>query len=387
MARSTVVIIGASSVGLPAAHTLLQEPSKVRVVLINPSPEFYFNVAAPRIFAKPKAFRADQYLLSIEDGFAQYPKESFEFIVGTATAIDVTAKSVSVSAPGSDNTQSVSYDYLLIASGATTPATTGSVTGSSIPFKAPGRTDTKELIVAAQEQIANAKSIVIGGAGPIGVELAGELAEAVEQSGNAGKVSITLVSATDRVLQMLKPSASSAAEKMLKQKNVKVITGTRVLGAEASKDDSSSWTVSLDNNEKLSTDVYIPTTGSIPNNSFIPEQFLDQDGWVKVTKELRVESAEAIYAAGDITNNTMRLAFKAGEQARIAANNIKVDIAGKGERKVYDQGTSVMMVVPIGEAGGTGQIFGFVPWSFMVRMVKGKDYFVSKAPDYLSGKA
>lgn len=387
MARSTVVIIGASSVGLPAAHTLLQDPSNVKVVLINPSPDYYFNIAAPRIVAKPKAFRADQYLLPIQGGFAQYPKDSFEFIVGTATAIDVTAKSVSVTETDSDNTQSLSYDYLLIASGATTAATNGSVTGSSIPFKAPGRADTKELITAAQQQIANAKSIVIGGAGPIGIELAGELAEAIEESGNAGKVSITVVSATGRVLQMLKPSASSAAEKILKQKNVKIITSTQVLGAEASSDGSGSWTVSLDSGEKLSTDLYIPTTGSIPNNSFIPEQFLDEDGWVKVDKELRVKSTEAIYAAGDITNNTMRLAFKAGEQARIAANNIKVDIAGKGERKVYDQGNSVLMVVPIGEAGGTGQLFGFVPWSFMVRMIKGKDYFVSKAPDYLSGKA
>lgn len=387
MARSTVVIIGASSVGLPAAHTLLQDPSNTKVVLINPSSEYYFNIAAPRIVAKPKAFRADQYLLPIKDAFAQYPKESFELIVGTATAIDVSAKSVSVAATDSGNSQSVSYDYLLIASGATTPATAGSITGSSIPFKATGRADTKEVIAAAQQQIANAKSIVIGGAGPIGIELAGELAEAIEESGNAGKVSITLVSATERVLQMLKPSASSAAEKMLKQKKVKIITGTRVLGAEASSDGSGSWTVSLDSGEKLSTDLYIPTTGSIPNNSFIPEQYLDVDGWVKVNKELRVESADAIYAAGDITNNTVRLAFKAGEQARIAANNIKVDIAGKGERKVYDEGNSIMMVVPIGEAGGTGQLFGFVPWSFMVRMVKGKDYFVSKAPDYLSGKA
>lgn len=386
MAPSTVVIIGASSVGLPAAHTLLQD-SNIKVVLINPASTFYWNIAAPRIVAKPKAFRPEQYLLSIKDAFASYKKELFEFIHGTATAIDVTTKVVSVAPAGSNDTRSVSYDYLLIASGATTPATAGTVTGSSIPFKPTGREELKDMIAAAQQQIANAKSIVIGGAGPIGVELAGELAEAVEQSGNAGKVSITLVSATDRVLQMLKPSASSAAEKLLKQKKVEVITSTRVLGAEASGDGAKSWTVSLDNGKTLSTDLYIPTTGSVPNNSFIPTDLLDKDGWVKVTKELRVESAEAIYAAGDITNFTMRLGFKAVEQARIAANNIKADILGHGERKAYDQGDSVMMMVPVGEAGGTGQVFGFVPWSFMVRMVKGKDFFVSKASDLVTGKA
>jgi NADH dehydrogenase FAD-containing subunit len=282
---------------------------------------------------------------------------------------------------------SLPYDHLLIGSGATTPATTGQVTGSSIPFKPSGRDDLKEVIEAAQKLITSAKSIVIGGAGPVGVELAGELAEAAAE--NSSDVSITLVSATDRVLHTLKSSASSAAEGQLKKKNVNVITSTRVLGVEASGD---SWIVSLDSGEKLTTDLYIPTTGFIPNNSFIPERFLATEGWVRVDKELRVLSSESsgtlpIYAAGDITTNWMRLSFKAAEQARVAAHNIKVDILEKGERKSYDQGDSVMMVVPIGEASGTGQIFGFVPWGFMVKMIKGKDYFMSKAPDYLAGKA
>jgi pyruvate/2-oxoglutarate dehydrogenase complex dihydrolipoamide dehydrogenase (E3) component len=157
-----------------------------------------------------------------------------------------------------------------------------------------------------------------------------------------------------------------------------------VTGAEASGD---AWTVSLDNGDRISADLYIPTTGVIPNNGFIPEQFLDKDGWVKVDKEMRVESSENIYAAGDITNNSMRLSFKAAEQAAVAANNLKADIQGKGERKCFDQGESIMMVVPVGASGGTGQIFGFIPFSFMVKMIKGKDYLISKATGIVAGKA
>jgi NADH dehydrogenase FAD-containing subunit len=110
------------------------------------------------------------------------------------------------------------------------------------------------------------------------VELAGELAEAVEQSGS--KASITLVSGTDRVLPMLKSSASSAARKMLEQKKVKIVTSKRVMGVETPADDGSNWTVSLEGGDKLSADLYIPTTGVVPNNSFIPAEFLDKDGWV-----------------------------------------------------------------------------------------------------------
>ena len=380
MAPVNVVVVGASYAGLIIAHSLLEVPD-VKVVLVNPSTKFYWNIAAPRIVAKAKAFKAEQYLLSINDAFTKYTAEKFEFIPGTATAIDVAAKSVSVT-PNEGEARSVSYDYLVLASGSTTTSTTGEITGFSIPFKQSNRDDVNELIEAAQQKITGAKEIVIGGAGPIGVELAGELAEAVEQSGSA--VTITLVSATDRVLPMLKPSGSSAAAKMLKQKNVKVITSTRVTGAEAS---GNAWTVSLDNGEKISADLYIPTTGVIPNNGFIPEQFLDKDGWVKVDKEMRVESSENIYAAGDITNNSMRLSFKAAEQAGVAVNNLKADILGKGERKSFDQGESIMMVVPIGESGGTGQVFGFTPFSFMVKMIKGKDFFISKAAPMLAGKA
>jgi len=380
MAPVKVVIVGASYAGLSIAHSLLEVPD-TKVVLINPSPTFYWNIAAPRIVAKANAFKAEQYLLSITDAFTKYPVEKFEFMLGTATALDVAAKSVSVTSNDGE-ARSVSYDYLALASGSTTTSTTGEITGFSIPFKQSNRDDVKQLIEAAQQKITAAKEIVIGGAGPIGVELAGELAEAMEQNGSSA--TITLVSATDRVLPMLKSSGSSAAAKILAQKKIKVITSTRVTGVEASGD---AWMVSLDNGEKISADLYIPTTGVIPNNSFIPGQFLDKDGWVRVDKEMRVESSENIYAAGDITNNSMRLSFKAAEQAQVAANNLKADILGKGERKSYDQGESILMLVPVGESGGTGQIFGFTPFSFMVKMMKGKDYFISKAAPIVAGKA
>ncbi|KAJ5596886.1 hypothetical protein VI817_003861 [Penicillium citrinum] len=384
MAPTTVAIIGGSYAGMSVAHSVLSVPN-VKVVMINPSTTFYWNIAAPRIVAKSTAFSPDQYLIPITKGFAKYPAESFEFIAGTATDIDVAGKTVSVT-PNSGDAKSISYDYLVIASGSTTAASNASITGASIPFKPTNHDNLKEIIASAQQQIAGAKEIVIGGAGPIGLEVAGEIAEAAQQSGN--KVSITLVSATDRVLPMLKPSASSSAANLLKKKQIKVITSTRVEGVEESGEGASkTWTVSLSNGEKLSADLYLPTTGSLPNNSFIPKHFLDEDGWVKVDKEMRVPSTEGIYAVGDITNNSMRLAFKTGEQAKIAGNNLKVDIAGKGTRQSYDQGESVMMVVPIGASGGTGQVFGFVPFSFMVKMIKGGDYFISKAAATVDGTA
>jgi NADH dehydrogenase FAD-containing subunit len=386
MAPVNVVIVGAGIAGLVVAHSLLQGVPDTKITLINPSQTFYWNIASPRIVAKPRAFKLKQYLLPIKDAFAQYPTNAFEFVAGTATAINVGSKTITVTLNGSGDSKELPYDHLVIASGSTNPSTTGAVTGISIPFKPSNRDDMKQIVAAAQEQIGRAREIVIGGAGPVGVELAGELAESL---GN--KAAITLISSADRVLPMIKASGSSAGEKKLKEKGVKIITSAKVTGAQKSTDRTKTWTVSLDNGKKLSADLYIPTTGAIPNNSFIPAEFLDSNGWVKVDKELRVQpssgSALPLYAVGDINTNDMRLSFKASEQAKVAVTNIKADIMGKGERKSYDQGESIMMLVPVGETGGTGQLFGMTPFSFMVKLVKGKDYFVSKAPQYLLGKA
>ncbi|KAJ5872642.1 FAD-dependent pyridine nucleotide-disulfide oxidoreductase [Penicillium soppii] len=390
MAPINIVVIGGSFAGLHIAHSVLRDVPDAKVTLINPSTSFFWNIAAPRIVAKPTAFRPEQYLLPIKDAFASYRADAFEFLPGTATAIETTAKTVTVK-PNEGEAKTLSYDYLVIASGSTTSATNGSLTGTSIPFKQSNHNDMEQLIEAAQGHIAGAKEIVIGGAGPIGVELAGELAEAVERSGNTGKVSITIVSATERVLPMLKSSASAAARKMLEHKNVKVVTSKRVVRVETPADDSSSWTVSLEGGDKLSADLYIPTTGVTPNNSFIPAHLLDKDGWVTVNKEMRVQSTDGsalpIFAAGDITNNSMRLSFKAVEQAQVAAANLKAEIVGGASIKSYNQGDSIMMVVPVGETGGTGQVFGFVPFSFMVKIIKGKHYFIDKAVSALAGKA
>ncbi|KAL4777190.1 hypothetical protein BDW60DRAFT_221133 [Aspergillus nidulans var. acristatus] len=378
----SVVIIGASFAGIPIAHTLLKELPVVKVTLINPSPTFYFTIAAPRILAKPDAFARDQYLLPIENEFSRYPKHSFSFVQGRASAIDISAKTVSV-----EDSERIAFDYLVIASGSTTASTKGA-DGIPIPFKQSNSGNMENLIQNAQASIETAKSIVIGGAGPVGVELAGEIAEAARQHGRT--VNITLVSATTRILPMLKPAGSTKAEEMLSSIGVKVMKNTRVSSA-VQEPVSRLWTVMLDKGKKIIADLYIATTGVLPNNEFIPAELLDDNGWVIVDEELRVkgkrESAPLpIFAAGDITNNPMRLSFKAQEQAAIVASNLKAEILGHGKRKSYNQGDKIMMVVPVGSTGGTGLIFGWTPWSSMVKIVKGKDFLISKARSATAAK-
>ncbi|PYH83762.1 FAD/NAD(P)-binding domain-containing protein [Aspergillus uvarum CBS 121591] len=391
----TVLILGASVAGLPIAHALLKNNTstssrhKTKVILVNPSRDFFWMIAAPRILTKPAAFRAEQYLIPIEPGFARYPREEFEFVHGAATGVDFKAKTVSValSAPSSEadstaaRTIEYGYDYLVLATGSTTPssiATTTESRGHAVlyPFKPPPPSTSAsphslgDLIATAQSSISKAKRIVIGGAGPIGLETAGELADLPH------KPSITLISAAERVLPGITEGASRSAATQLAQKGVYVITGRKVVSYSPEE-----GVVTLDNGEKIETEVYIPTTGVLPNNSYLPEGVLDEKGWVNVDEELRVLGTESVYAAGDITAYPTRLAQRAGEQAGIVAHNLVVEINGAagGKRKRFAPGKA-MMVVPLGSAGGTGELwFGWVPFVWLVRLVKGRDFFISKA--------
>lgn len=183
----------------------------------------------------------------------------------------------------------------------------------------------------------------------------------------------------------LKKAASQRAEDILTEKGVKLVRARKVV---RSTQDATSgkWKVDLDDGQTMEADVYISTTGVVPNNKFIPSQYLDSKGWVSVDSEMRVMGSTSIYAIGDITSHSARLLLKAQEQIPVVACNLKADIMGQGKRKRYTADDKVMMIVPVGSSSGTGQMFGMVPWGKLVAMIKGKDFFVSKAKEMIGMK-
>jgi hypothetical protein len=117
---------------------------------------------------------------------------------------------------------------------------------------------------------------------------------------------------------------------------------------------------------------------------------LSKDGWIQVGADFKVlsetnQTIDSVYAVGDITTYTDRLASKIQEQVPIITAHIKADITGSGARPIYAAKGSPMMLVPVGRLGGTGQMFGWIPWSWLVSKIKGRDYFISQAASFLGG--
>ncbi|GAD93914.1 hypothetical protein ANI_1_934034 [Paecilomyces variotii No. 5] len=384
--RVSVIVIGGSHAGLAISHKLLRQSPRVSVILMNPSDEYFFNIAAPRFLAKPGSLLPSKYLYSIPEAFREYPSSSFSFVKGIATKIDYSSKSVLVAtSPNSseDTIASFLFDYLVIAAGSTTPATLGQ-TGVKLPFKATPFEDTRKEIEEAQQLLKAARRIVIGGAGPLGVELAGELAEA------EGSKEITLVSQTSSILEGAPEPVQKSALSILQRKDVNVLKNVRVDSADY-ESDTQTWKVKLSCGRTIVADAYIATTGVIPNNQFIPRSFLNPQGWVNVDEQLRVVedgvSRSDTYAVGDITCHPDRLLSRVSLQGETVASNIAANIARETRITTYfAEAQKKMMVVPVGQSTGTGHLGGWTLFGCIVWFFKGKDFLVYEAPKFLRGQ-
>lgn len=314
-APHTVVVIGASFGGLPVAHALLKDvlPASgkdYKLVLINPSEEFFWKVGAPRAVTRPDMIPLDKALLNFIPTFQQYG-EKFQFIKGKATAIEPGSRIVSVNT--GDN---IHYDQLIIAS--------GTVFENDLWSTARGSEALVAQIKDLQARLPNAQSILVAGGGPTGVETSGELGEAY-----GGKKEITLLSGSDRLLPRLhnqKPSQS--AQQMLEKMGVVVTHNVRV---ESVQKEGEKFVLTLSNGETKTVDVYISAAGDKPSSSFVPKTWLTERNQVKTdANTLRVDAPDAtgVYCVGSVASYSdgsildTKMAYKA------LVESVKLDLSG-----------------------------------------------------------
>lgn len=171
IAMKHIVIVGGSFTGVGTAHRILKQASKLsttpfKITLISRDSHFYWIIAIPRGVI-PGQLSDDQLFQPIEPGFSLYPAGKFEFIQGSASAINIVNKTIEIS-DTTDKIRTLSYDTLILG--------TGSRLAGGLPFKSIGTTDsTKVALHEFQAQVKKARSIAIIGGGPTGVELAGQL--------------------------------------------------------------------------------------------------------------------------------------------------------------------------------------------------------------------
>lgn len=371
----TIVILGGGFAGVSLAHKFLRDLvpkiKGLRVVLVSQSTHLYWNFASVRGVI-PGEISDDQLFLPILPAFEKYPEDKFEFVLGTATSLDLAGNSVLVETES--GTTRVGYNHLVIATGSKLAA-------EQSPFKL--LNSYEETLTAwhsLQQQVDQANSIVIAGAGATGVETAGELG-----CKYGLQKQITLIIDGPRALPTLPESASRQAEKDLKGMGVQLVHNVRV--QETKDTPEGGKQVKLTNGTVLTTDLYLPLYGVRANTKFVPPHLLDEQGNIKTQSTLRVHGLNNVWAVGDVNNVENKQAIKAGTQATHVYGNIQAVLTGNpGGVTDYKPSSTPLLFVTIGKKRGTGVMGSFRPWSLLVSYVKGRTLFIEKAKGVVAGK-
>lgn len=394
----TIVILGAGFAGLPLAHRLLKNTSPrlpLKVILVSPNSHFFWNVAAPRGII-PGEIPEEDLFIPIAPTFGKYTVDEFEFLVGAAESVEPKRNLVNVrlsgSGSGSDAGKgeggegsqagaraeavcTVVYDHLVIA--------TGSRLISGLPLKSLG---SHEVNLARwrdlQGQIEAAKSIVIAGGGPTGVEVAGELAAKYGSSKG-----ITLVENSEQILYDALPGVRASAEKDLTTLGVDLIYNNRAKVLNEIEDHEHHRTqIHLSKGGTLTADLFLPLYGVVVNTSFLPAGFLDWEGNLKLEPSMRVRGTENIWGIGDVGNLDPKQLVVLDAQVLHLSTALDAVLTGSGEAPEYRPVQKQFRLFSMGRRKATGHFGNFRVPGFMVSLIKGRKLFVNYAPGYASGR-
>mmetsp|Transcript_13018 Transcript_13018/g.32865 ORF Transcript_13018/g.32865 Transcript_13018/m.32865 type:complete len:582 (+) Transcript_13018:157-1902(+) len=358
----TVVIVGGNFAGLAALRELQQwqkahcENARLRIVLIDKRAYSEYTPGILRLFCEPEYFfRLAQALPEKDDGDAC----GLERIQGIVMSIvggdprERTTKVLSYIATGNgDNSveatqpKKLSYDYLILATGATynQPISTGNQTPASTTLL--GR---YEEWKRAHEQLTGSKSVLILGGGAVGVELAAEILD----HDSDGRPSVTIVDARPTLVPLFPISVGAYAEEWLTQRGAILRLGESL----RSWNDNS---CTMKDGTVLHADIVYVCFGNRPNSDMVENGASNEKSnqLFSLTRRRNVVVKDTLqlvvckdgldgtcsdtpwFACGDVASppsNDEKQAFQAEMQGKLAARNVirLLESSHRGARNNY----------------------------------------------------
>lgn len=234
------------------------------------------------------------------------------------------------------------YDYLVLAMGCTTNffgqesikkhALTLKTTFDAITVRNHLMQNFENVLSAPQAQKESLLNLVIVGAGPTGVEMAGALAEIKRtilprdfHAIDFSNLKIILIEGSGHTLSSMSASAQRASQKYLSKLGVKVMTETFVK-------DYDGENLILSHGGIIKTNTVLWAAGVTPNRvKGLPEQSLEKNGRIRVDRTNQVLETQGVYALGDLAqmqtpnypHGHPQVANVALNQARLLALNLK----------------------------------------------------------------
>lgn len=325
--RKKVAIVGGGYGGAVAAKALDED---LDVVLIDPKDAFVHSAAALRALVRP------DWAENIFFPFGTLLKNG---TVVRDRAAGVDQQGVTLASGGR-----VDADYVVLAS------------GSSYTFPAKMHTDDAdealEALHGAHKELAGADRVLILGAGPVGLELAGEIkAEWPHKR-------VTIVDPAAELLPGFLPEVVADLHRQLDEIGIELRLNTALSEEPAPAPGIvGEFTVRTQDGEELTADIWFRAYGSRIHTDYldgaVPRNELGQ---VKVTERLTVQGHETLYALGDITDVAeTKMAATAMRHAEVIAANILAHAKGAEPEAVYTPFPAKVVLLPLGPAAGVGQ--------------------------------
>jgi apoptosis-inducing factor 2 len=357
-AKPTVAVIGGGYGGINAAKLL---DDVADVTLIEPRDSFEHNVASLRALADPS------WLPRI---FLPYHHLLAHGRVVRDRAVKVETGQVTL---GSGET--VDADYIVLA------------TGSTYPFPAKSGAETAaeahDKVRAAHAALAAANRVLLIGAGPVGIELAGEIKSVWPDK------QVTLLDAADDVLgARFRAKVKAEVRRQLAEIGVGLMLSSPLREPPpAAPGELSTFTVRTQAGEELTADIWFRCYGVSPVSEYLAGDLATArrpDGFIEVTPQLQVIGQDRVFAVGDVSSADHKMAGIASRQAQLVAANIRALITGDGDPAVW-QPSPPTIIVPIGPEGGSGQLGDDEELATPERVaaLKGREMMVGRFADLL----
>ena len=339
-----VLVIGGVAAGTKTAAKLKREDRSAKVTLITKSADIsYAGCGLPYYVGGSIEDKAELIVNTPEKYAALTGVEVFTR--REAVRVDPAAKTVAAKNLETGETETYSYDSLVIATGAS--SVTPPVEGVDLPgvFKLRAPEDAVGLREYL-EQNGVKKAVVIGG-GFIGLEAAENLL--------SRGISVTVVDVAPQVMPgVLDPEMAAYVKKHLQKSGIRVITGTK---AEAITGNGRVEAVRTGAGN-LPCGAVVLSAGIRPNTEFLKDTGIEMvKGTIVVDGQLRT-SLPGVYAAGDCVMVKNRLTgvpqwSPMGSSANLEGRTLAQSIAGKAKEYPGVLGTGVVKLPGL-NCGRTG---------------------------------
>ncbi len=329
---TTVVIVGGGYGGTALAKEL---DESTEVVLVEPKDSFVHAVAALR------------GLVSAE--WAERIFFPYDRLLARGRVVRDRAVLVESTGVTTADGERIDADYIVLA------------TGSGYAFPAKMDVDVTataiEHLATTRRDLDAANRVLLVGAGPVGLELAGEIKEQWPDK------EVTLFDIADDILAgEYLPEFRDALREQLDALDVRLVLGSpladEILVAPTVLAPFSTKTVDGD---VIEADMWFRCYGVIPHSDYLGGDLASarrDDGFIDVDEHLRVGGFDHVFAIGDVAGtDDAKRASNAKRHGDVVLANILSSVTGEPATVVHEPGPNGVMI-PLGSTGGAAQFPG-----------------------------